>query len=384
MLHLTKKKLQELSDKWLSGTITKEEQSVLDEWYNQESQEVINWESSDDDETNLRERLFAGILKETQTEAPSQIKFFKIIQSRKVAAMIAILLGCCIFFLIPHVKPRLFAKNNAPQKIVKPSANKAILTLADGSTVILDNAGNGLVAQEGNARVNKTNKGELIYSAEGSPGQTTTTPQFNSISTPAGGQYEVSLSDGSKVWLNALSTLKYPAVFSGKERDVELTGEAYFEVAKNKDIPFRVSLAKSTSIEVLGTHFNIMAYADEKNIDATLLEGSISVKKGDLNKMIIPGQQAKITDDIKVSNVDAEESIAWKKGLFSFDRSDTQTIMRQIGRWYGVEVAYQGKIPVNQFTGYISRSAELPEVLKMLQISGLKTTINDKKITVLN
>ncbi|HTH83162.1 MAG TPA: FecR family protein [Mucilaginibacter sp.] len=384
MLHLTKKKLQELSDKWLSGTITKEEQSVLDEWYNQESHEIINWESDDDDETNLRERLFAGILKETQAGEPPQIKFFKNAQARKVAAMIVVLLSCCLYFLIPHVKPRLVAKNNKPKKVEKATPNKAILTLADGSTVILDNAGNGLVAREGNTRVNKTSDGELIYSASKSAGQVTAVPQFNSISTPAGGQYQVSLADGSKVWLNAMSTLKFPAVFSGTKRVVELTGEAYFEVAKNKNMPFKVSLANSTSIEVLGTHFNIMAYADEKNIDATLLEGSISVKKGDMNKMITPGQQAKITDDIKVSNVDAEESIAWKKGLFSFDRSDTQTIMRQIGRWYGVEVVYQGKIPSNQLTGYISRSAELPEVLKMLQISGLKTTINDKKITVLN
>jgi transmembrane sensor len=384
MLHLTQIKLQELSDKWLSGTITKEEQSVLDKWYNQESQEIINWESDDADETNLRERLFAGIIKETQEEQAPSIKIFGKSQSRKVAAMIVFLLGCGLYFLLPHVKPHLIAKNNKPKKVDKANVNKAVLTLADGSTVILDNANNGLVAREGSTQVHKANNGELIYSAEGPAGQATPALQFNSISTPAGGQYQVSLSDGSKVWLNALSTLKFPAVFNGKERVVELTGEAYFEVAKNKNMPFKVSLANSTSIEVLGTHFNIMAYADEKNINATLLEGSISVKKGDMKKMIIPGQEAKITDDIEVTNVDAEGSIAWKKGLFSFDRSDTQTIMRQIGRWYGVDVVYQGKAPANQITGYISRSAELPEVLKMLQISGLKTTMNDKKITVLN
>ncbi|HEY0244824.1 MAG TPA: FecR domain-containing protein, partial [Mucilaginibacter sp.] len=258
-----------------------------------------------------------------------------------------------------------------------------ILTLADGSKVILDNTHNGVVANQGNIQVDKRESGELVYHANDSANAVLKT-QFNSISTPVGSQYQVSLSDGSKVWLNALSTIKYPTAFTGDERVVQLTGEAYFEVEKNKSKPFKVILANNTSVEVLGTHFDVMAYTDEKDIDATLLEGSIKVSKGDKNKTIIPGEQAKVNDDIKVSTVNAEEAIAWKNGLFSFDRSDTQSIMRQIGRWYGVDIIYQGKVPDNQFTGYIARTSNLSEVLKMLEVSGVKSTLKNNRITITN
>jgi len=382
MLHLTNKELQELSDKWLSGAITKNEREKLEQWYNQESPDLIDWVSADVDENSLRERLFKGI-KKSQKEGSSTAKVFKISHARKVAATVFFLMAFgLIYWLIPFKKNNVIANNDLLKK-AHPNINKAILTLADGSKVVLDNTRTGMIAHQGNVQIDKADSGKLVYHAKGKAINALET-KFNSVSTPVGSQYQVSLSDGSKVWLNALSTIKYPTAFTGKERVVELTGEAYFEVEKNKTMPFKVMLANHTSVEVLGTHFDIMAYTDEKDIDATLLEGSIKVTKGEVNKTITPGEQAKITDNIKVSNVNAEEAIAWKKGLFSFDRSDTETIMRQIGRWYGVDIAYQGKVPDNQLTGYIARTSNLPEVLKMLEVSGLKSTLKNNKITIIN
>jgi ferric-dicitrate binding protein FerR (iron transport regulator) len=340
MLHLTEKELQELSEKWLSGNLSCEERIKLDKWYNQESPEAINWESGERREFELGERLFEKIL-EAQEEHLTRHKPFRIKilanHTRKLAATLLLLAGAGLFYYLSPFNKINTRTNQAILSGTKNN-NKAILTLADGSTVVLDKTRKGLVAKQGNAQVNKTGNGALSYhnnvTGTAAPGI-----QYNSIATPVGSQYEVSLADGTKVWLNALSCLKYPTIFNGADRVVELTGEAYFEVAKNKHKPFKVMLANRTSIEVLGTHFNIMAYQDETNINATLLEGSIKVKKGAANQMIVPGEQAEITDRIKVSAVDAQESIAWKNGLFSFDKSDTKTIMRQIGRWYGVEIA---------------------------------------------
>ncbi|MEO6524346.1 MAG: FecR family protein [Mucilaginibacter sp.] len=385
MQHLTEKELQELSDKWLSGDLSCEERVKLDKWYNQELPGAINWENGDNNEFELGERLFEGIQK-AQKEPPVRHRPFIIkiglSHTRKLAAALVLLTGAALFYyLLPFNK----SNTGVGQAILSgtKNTNKAILTLADGSTVILDKTRKGLVAKQRNTQVNKTGNGSLSYHSTVT-GMATSDMQYNSIATPVGSQYEVTLADGTKVWLNALSSLKYPTAFNGADRVVELTGEAYFEVAKNKHKPFKVILADHASIEVLGTHFNIMAYQDETNINATLLEGSIKVKKGAVDQMIIPGEQAEITDQIKVSAVDAQKSIAWKNGLFSFDRSDTKTIMRQIGRWYGVEIAYQGKIPANQLTGYIARSSNLTEVLKMLEISGVKSSIKENKVTIIN
>lgn len=385
MLHLTEKELQELSEKWLRGNLSCEERIKLDKWYNQESPEAINWESGDKNEFELGERLFEGI-QDAQEEQPTRHRPFIIklalSHTRKLAATLVLLAGAGLFYYLSPFNKINTGVNQAVLSGTKNN-NKAILTLADGSTVVLDKTRKGLVAKQGNAQVNKTGNGALSYH-NSVTGIVASGVQYNSIATPVGSQYEVSLADGTKVWLNALSSLKYPTAFNGADRVVELTGEAYFEVAKNKHKPFKVMLANHTSIEVLGTHFNIMAYQDEANINATLLEGSIKVKKGTANQMIAPGEQAEITDQIKVSAVDAQESIAWKNGLFSFDRSDTKTIMRQIGRWYGVEIAYQGKVPVNQLTGYIARASNLTEVLKMLEISGVKSTLKENKVTIIN
>jgi transmembrane sensor len=379
MPHLTERELQELSDKWLLGSISADELLLLESWYNQPVVETIDWQSNDAGELALRDRLFKKI-DPPRRGIILQPKYLKKRKAYIVATISILLLSITFFWGGAYLKNLDAAASQA--QIAHVLNNKVILTLADGSKVYMDKTGKGLVAKQGNIRVNKSNDGGLVYTVENTRGDFS--PQLNAISTPTGGLFEVRLADGTKVWLNALSTLKFPTVFSGKTREVELTGEAYFEVAKNKDMPFKVKLAKNTTIQVLGTHFNITAYVDDNSFKATLLEGSISIKKDNQQQLILPGQRAVITDNIEVSEVNADESIAWQKGLFSFDKTDTRNIMKQISRWYGSEVIYLGKTPPNQLTGYIPRSSSLSDVLRMLNISGLQTTLNGNKITVVN
>lgn len=281
-------------------------------------------------------------------------------------------------------------KNNTREKIavaskkispVLPGGNRAFLTTSDGSTVILDSTQNGTITQEVTAKINK-HGGVLIYEhAATKPGARIA---YNTLSTPRGGQYEIVLPDGSKVWLNAASSLHFPTRFAGSERVVELTGEAYFEVAKNSQRPFRVSVG-DMRINVLGTHFNINAYTDENAIKTSLLEGSVKITQGKASDVLKPGQQAvlnKNEDKVIIRNADVNEVIAWKNGLFQFEGADIATIMRQIARWYNMEIIYKGKQSGRRFEGKISRNAHLQEVLQILELSNVKFEVEDRKIIV--
>lgn len=381
MEQLSEQKLSELSDKWLKGTITREELALLEAWYNRGSQEDMDWTAGDLDEEQLKERLFYPIAQNMSAERPARRLLGKY-TLYKAAATVTLVLGATLGYL--------YFKNVAPERqmmtnkqIVNNSGhyNKATLTLADGQTVDLDGAVNGLIAQEGGARIQKTRDGKLLYNAED---DNIAAVSMNILNTPKGGQYQITLPDGSKVWLNASSALKFPTVFQGKERVVELTGEAYFEVAKDKARPFKVKMPDETAVEVLGTHFNIMAYPGENRINATLLEGSIIVQKGRLNKTVAPGQMAEVTDKITVQTVNAEDAISWKNGLFWFEKASVHTVMSEIERWYNVDVIYEGGMPDNQITGYISRTSQLSEVVKMLELSGLKLQAQNNKIKVFN
>ena len=259
--------------------------------------------------------------------------------------------------------------------------NKAILTLSDGSTIILDDAKNGQVAQQGGTQIAKLANGQLVYNAlDGKPAEVV----FNTLTTPRGGQFKLTLPDGSEVWLNASSSIKYPTAFIGNERKVEISGEAYFEIVHNAAKPFKVSV-NGMEVKVLGTHFNINAYNDEASVKTTLLEGSISLTKADAATTLKPGQQAQLGNggNIKViDNVDIDQVVAWKNGYFSFNRADLQTVMRQIARWYDVDISYEGKIPERQFGGKIDRNSNASEVLKILEESKVHFRIEEKKIIV--
>ncbi|HMF72741.1 MAG TPA: FecR domain-containing protein, partial [Flavitalea sp.] len=253
---------------------------------------------------------------------------------------------------------------------IATGSNKASLTLSDGTTIVLDDAANGLLTTQAGIKISKTTDGQLKYDA--SRPQPSHANGFNTIHTPRGGQYQVVLPDGSSVWLNAASSLKFPTVFSGNERKVELTGEAYFEVAKNKVKPFIVASGNQT-LEVLGTHFNVNAYQDDGKIRTTLLEGSIKVSHTQTNafSLLVPGQQAELRKEIKVTKVDVKQSIAWKNGYFVFASENIQTLMQKIARWYDVDVEYEGRVTTEGFVGSISRFEDVSEVLHMLQLTGM-------------
>nr|WP_295870537.1 FecR family protein [uncultured Chitinophaga sp.] len=247
---------------------------------------------------------------------------------------------------------------------VAPGSNKATLTLADGSSVELDNNGSQVLHQ-GNTQV-KQSSGSLSYS----DGATADTNSYNTLKTPRGGQFRLQLPDGTGVWLNAASTLKYPVAFSKKERVVEVSGEAYFEIAQDAHRPFTVKVSNGGSVEVLGTRFNISAYPDDNRSTTTLLEGAVRVMKGRNTTILKPGQQAIIKNagDIDINDqLNIEKIIAWKNGLFNFEGAGLQEVMKELERWYNIEVVYEKGIPDLHFGGEMSRNLELTEVLKGLE-----------------
>ncbi len=266
-------------------------------------------------------------------------------------------------------------------KPITPGGNKAVLTLSDGSNIILDSTLKGELAKQGSVKVIKLNTVTVAYN---DTKENSKEIVYNTLSTPSGGQYQLILPDGTKVWLDASSSIRFPTAFQGKERNVTLTGEAYFEVAKNADMPFKITV-KDMAVEVLGTHFNVMAYEDESSMNTTLLEGSVKITKAGVNKMLVPGQQSVInnTGEINIINADIEEVMAWKNGLFQFNAFDIKKVMRQISRWYDVEVVYENEIPSRHFTGMISRSNDISQVLKILQSGGVKFRIEGRKIIVI-
>lgn len=336
---------------------------------------------------NHGEEMLANILQAEKVNKPVPVisGYKKFFNWTKIAAAAAILIVAFtgIYFLFNQKPKQDLAQSGSTNEkdIIVPGGDKAILTLADGSAIVLDTLHTGSLPQQGNTRVIKLNAGSLAYNP-GADSQHETL--YNTLSTPSGGQFQLVLPDGSKVWLNSSSSIRFPTAFNGDERKVELTGEAYFEVAKNAAKPFKVSV-KEMEVQVLGTHFNIMAYDDEKSINTTLLEGSVKVSKGSAGKILVPGQQSKVGSggDIKVTEADVEEAIAWKNGYFQFNSYDIETIMRQVARWYDVKVVYKDDIPVGHFSGIVSRKNNISRVLEILQGGDVQFKIEGKKVIVL-
>ena len=265
---------------------------------------------------------------------------------------------------------------------VHPGGNHAILTLANGLHVVLDSAGKGSLGVQGASRIMKVTPGSLFYktiSGDHSPSY------YNTITTPAGGQYQVTLADGTKVWLNALSTIKFPTSFNGPDRTVELTGEAYFEVSKDKSKPFLVR-ANGIKVEVLGTRFNVNAYTDEATLRTTLLEGAVKLTKGNAALVLTPGQQGQTASTggfSIVPDADTDEAVAWKNGYFSFDDADIREVMRQLARWYGIQVKYEGNPTNALFWGKMGRDLNLTQVLSGLDKSKVHFQLEGTMLTVL-
>lgn len=303
-----------------------------------------------------------------------------------VAASILLVIGFgsyYLFFNNKEVKQEEVVSIASGKEVKAPETNRATITLTDGKTVYLDSVDNGQLAVQGNVKLVKLANGQIVYETTSS--EVLTEIKYNTLSNPRGSKViDMALADGSHVWLNAGSSVTYPIAFMDNERNVTITGEAYFEVAHDKTKPFRVTKGDMT-VEVLGTHFNVNAYDDEEDIKVSLLEGSVKVSGNQHSLIIQPNQQAIVTNNNVSLNkkADMEEVMAWKNGRFVFSNSDLQAIMRQVMRWYDVEVVYAGNMPQRFFTADLSRQTNLSELLKVLEVSKVHFKIENKKLTVL-
>lgn len=313
----------------------------------------------------------------------SNVRWIYGFQKLYVAAAVIIFLGFGLHFFKDSGTEIQQQTVTAPVfNDVPPGGNKAILMLADGRRITLDSLKNGLILRTSDFEVNKTADGQLVYQSFEKNKLNTNNSEFNMIYTPRGGEYKVILPDGSKVWLNAATSIRFPTVFRGKTREVDLKGEAYFEVAKNPRMPFKVK-SRDAEIEVLGTHFNVRAYTDERAMKTTLVEGSVKVNSRGSNKILKPGEQAVLEGKaMQVSTVVVEEQIAWKNGLFQFQDASLEDVMKQASLWYDLKVSYAGKIPQKQFTGKTSRKVNASEFMNMLKYFGVEFKREGKNVLI--
>ena len=327
-------------------------------------------------------------IREAPTPKTPQTRRIPLWRKTAIAASIILALGTGVWLLVVNRHAPQTTATAKPMKTdVAPGGNKAVLTLANGSTIVLDNAANGTLAQQGSTTVRKTNNGQLAYNI------TNEKPKeilYNTLATPRGGQYQLLLPDGTKVWLNAASSIRYPTAFAGPTRQVDITGEAYFEIAKDAKMPFTVRLGSPAGargeVKVLGTEFNVNAYDDEPQTRTTLVSGAVQVKKDAASVILKPGQQAQQTTSgpIQViANADVEEALAWKNGKLLMRHTSMEAIMRQAARWYDVDVQFKDRIEEEPYTVTVPRSVPLSQLLKALEVaSGAHFTIEGKTITI--
>ncbi len=374
---MTREEIEDLLERYNNGTVTEGEKALVESWYNHfvppAAGEGPDPEHLKQDQEESLQRLLSGI------------NHNRVIGRWYIAAAAVLLLFTAlgVYHFIPGKERRQL--NYAANPVVKdiaPGTNKAMLTLANGQTINISDTKNGRIATQAGVAINKTGDGQVKY--ETGAAATSIKEAINIITVPKGGKYQLVLADGTKVWLNDASSLKFPTAFSGSERVVELTGEAYFEVAHNSKQPFKVKTA-SQVIQDIGTQFDVNSYADEDAAATTLVEGSVKIYDAKGQTFIKPGQQylSKINGSSEVRNdVDIDEVTAWKSDMFQFNNADIKTIMRQIGRWYNVDVEYAGQVPSSTYHGRISRNSNASTVLRILELSGINFTIERGKIIV--
>lgn len=391
--------IQELISKYGQGLLSAAEKEELDNWYHSfNDQQTVVTDVPEGSEEQLRERMMLRLqdslsLEENTFEPVSKQGSRKWYRYGAAALIFILLSGTIYYFIQPDntaAQQPLVLSAPVPVGDVAPGGNKAMLTLDDGSVIILDSANNGILGEQGEVEVKKLENGLVAYqNTDGVLPAAEEKIFYNTISTPRGGEYQITLSDGTKVWLNAASSIRFPTAFRGADRKVQITGEVYFEVAHNDAKPFKVSAGKS-AIEVLGTHFNVNAYDDEVQVRTSLLEGSVKVFAVDETdqqqmKILKPGQQARMAKSGRiqvVNDLDTEEVMAWKNGLFVFKSTDLRSIMRQIARWYDVDIEYKGSVGM-QFTGQITRNNNVSKVLEMLELTEeVKFRVDGKKVVV--
>lgn len=388
--------LQQAIENYLAGKASLEEQQLVNNWYYSFDDEII--EIPGDDyalREKIRERIH-GRLQQTlrnNTQQPGRTASFYI---SRIAAAILLLVGLAggTWFFIhsgKHAGAPVVSQNNSNTVNIVPGGNRAVLMLANGDSILLDNAGNGMLSQQGNTRIIKLNNGLLAYKAGATADAAVS---YNTIRTPRGGQYQITLPDGTEVWLNAASSLRFPTAFTGNSREVSLSGEGYFEVKpftgqQGKKVPFLVHVQsgkEDMKVRVLGTKFNIMAYEDEATISTALLEGSVAASSGANSVMIKPGERANLAhgqNGFKVGTADFKEILAWKNGEFRFREAGIKDIMRQLCRWYDVEVEYRDATDNVKLSGLIPKTEDISLLLDALQATGkVHFEVKNRKIIV--
>lgn len=369
-----------LLKKYQEGTLSNEDKDKVDAWY-------LHKASNSNLQLNEYELEDSYEYLKAKLPLKQETKIIRIWPRVAVAASIAVLLGTGIFYFTKP-KEQIPQVAEKPQEIA-PGGNRGILTLSNGKQIVLaDISAKDTIAKEGEedeVTIKMGANGVITYIINpNTVASKADANLFNTLSTPTGGQYNIVLADGTKVYLNAVSSIKYPTQFNGDQRIVELDGEAYFEVAKNKNKPFIVK-SGDQDIEVLGTHFNVHAYDNESVVKTTLLEGSVAVSYKNQKAILKPGQQSNVSDKfnkITIKQVDTEAAIAWKNGRFKFDNADLKTVMRQLERWYGIKVEYRGDVPDVRFNGGTFMNKNLSEVLKVLELSNIKFKVEGKTIIV--
>jgi transmembrane sensor len=383
---LTKEEFVLLYEKNQNGQCTPHEIELLNNYQDELFLLGDDWEDTVEEKQIVHNRIWQRL----EQSRNIRIKTSKNYTWLKVAAILLVTLSAGIGFIKYRQTnvQQVFSKITpvGKQSQIIPGGNKAFLTMADGKTITLTTAKNGQLATQAGIQVNKTKDGMLVYQVANTNAPQTDPKAVNIITTPRGGQYLVVLADGTKVWLNSVSSLRYPVAFNGNTRSVELTGEGYFEVAKNKQKPFIVK-ANGNNIEVLGTHFDISAYSDDKAVTTTLLEGSVRLSKGKVTTMLSPGQQGVSVNgraDINVQDADTEQAIAWKNGLFLFKNTDIRTIMKQASRWYDVDVDFLDNLKDKEFGGKISKFKDISELMHNLELTGtIHFKVEGRRITVM-
>jgi len=389
---LDKHRIKKLLDKFASGNISAKEQSLLKEWmfnvsldeYNEildDYKEVIIAHSSDE---KVDPQLFVKIEKtiDTYEEKRTSSRKHRFYWASSAAAIFLLFFIGGLYYLNRDIIPEKALSDN--KQVIEPGGNKAILTLSDGTHIPLDTIEEGEIAEQSGIAIVKRGEGQLVYgtinSALNDPDlllSYTGSQSYNTITTPRGGQYQVVLPDGTKVWLNAASSLRFPTLFNTKERLVELQGEAYFEVTKNKKMPFRV-ITKTQQVEVLGTSFNISSYEDEAITKTSVLEGSVKVNQLSSNashrvksEILKSGQQSVLEGEtMKVFSVNIQESLAWKNNKFMFANENIESVMRKVARWYDVEIVYRDNVSNKAIWGSISRFEDISEIINLLELTG--------------
>ncbi|GAA3990057.1 FecR family protein [Mucilaginibacter dorajii] len=398
----------EVIDRYLAGDCTADEIAEVHQWFSSFDHIPEHLVGLPEDEQDLlKEKLLGQIIGEKhqikqifnssdsvkpqdleirENSQQGETRIFRLWPKIAVAVSMSLIIGVLFYSVRNSHKKAVNQNAEIQQKDISPGGNNAVLTLADGSEIVLNQAKKGLLTKQGNVKISKTSEGKLVYNTSNSGTEASNAVSFNMVRTPKGGQYEVVLPDGTKVWLNALSYLKFPTAFNGKTRLVEVSGEAYFEVTKNMVKPFVVKSARA-EVTVLGTHFNVNDYADETSSRTTLLEGSVSIKGRNTKAMLRPGDQAVLNENdvMKIAeHVDTEEAVAWKNGIFEFNGTDITTIMRQVARWYDINVTYTGNPDHGLYNGTISRNVNLSEMLTMIRYMGVNYTLDGKNLIIKN